>query len=221
MGTWGIVPFWISYVLMPGATFCLAQGGAQLVFDWHWHGLTLVDIPRSQRIGWAVTRHLLLSIALVLGMLNILTRNYLPVGFFAAGLWWLAAAAICVSSVWIWVRRRPEAGWGAILFAYAFALALSTHAVFVLLLALGRFYQPIEGAARFPLLETGVVVLNVVPDLFVLLPAVCLDMRDLDALRGFRFAWHRPPHAEQAQPHETHELRRRRTPPPPPTREVV
>lgn len=209
MGTWGAIPFWISYELLPGATFCLAEAGAQLVFDWHWHGVVPGDIPRSQRLGWAVARHLLLSIALVLGMFNILTRSYLPVGYFAAGLWWLAAAAIAVGSVWIWIRRRRSngVGVGALAFAYAFVLAISVQAVFVLLLAFGRFHHPPEDAARFPLLETGVVVLNVVPDLLVLLPAVSLDMRNLDALRGFRFAWHTPSAAATPM-HETIELRR-------------
>ncbi|KLT42159.1 hypothetical protein CC85DRAFT_285751 [Cutaneotrichosporon oleaginosum] len=218
MGTWGIVPFWISYVLMPGATFCLAESGAQLVFDWHWHGVAPGDIPRSQRLGWAVPRHLLLSVALVLGMFNIVTRNYIPLGYLAAGIWWFAAAAMAVGSVWIWVcrRRTDPVGVGALLFAWAFTIALSAQAVFVLFLALGRFRQPAEALAAFPLLERGVVTLNVVPDLLVLLPAVSLDMRDLDALRGFRFAWHETSGVAACEPHETHEMRRRRTPPPPP-----
>ncbi|BEJ11930.1 hypothetical protein CspHIS471_0203900 [Cutaneotrichosporon sp. HIS471] len=203
MDGWSPVPFWISYELLPGATFCLAQAGAQLVFDWHWHGLTPSDIPRSQRIGWAITRHLLLSIALVLSMFNILTRGYIPLGYFASGLWWLSAAAIAIASVWIW-RRRAGTGVGALVFAFAFALAVSGQATFVFLLTMGRFYYPQERAAGFPLLEKGVVILNVVPDMLVLLPAVALDLRDLDNLRGFRFVWHKSP---TSQLHETYELR--------------
>ncbi|GMK54259.1 hypothetical protein CspeluHIS016_0108450 [Cutaneotrichosporon spelunceum] len=219
MQTWGPVPFWISYELTPAATFCLAQAGAQLLFDWHWHGLTHADIPRPQRLGWTVTRHLLLSLALVLSMLNIVTRNYIPLGYVAAALWWACAAALACGSVWIWLRRRSrvcigrgvgvtglggvgslgevagigdesdraQAGIGALLLSHLFALALSAQAVFVLLLALGRFYHPQDAAASLPLREAGVVALNVVPDLLVLLPAVAVDMRDLDNLAAFRF----------------------------------
>ncbi|BEI81392.1 hypothetical protein CcaverHIS002_0205520 [Cutaneotrichosporon cavernicola] len=219
MDGWGAVPFWISYELLPAATFCLAQAGAQLVFDWHWHGLSPSDIPRSQRLGWAITRHLLLSIALVLSMFNILTRGYIPLGYFAAGLWWLSAAAIAIASVWIWRRRAGTAGVGALLFAFAFALAVSGQTTFVFLLTTGRFYYPQERAAGFPLLEKGVVVLNVVPDMLVLLPAVALDMRDLDDLRRFRFVWHKSPTAPHPphEPYETHELRHH----PPPERQCA
>lgn len=216
MDTWSEIPFWMSYIILPGATFCLAEAGAQLVFDWHSHDLSFPDIPRSQRLGWAVTRHLWLSIAFVLAMFNILTRGYLPVGYVASGLFWVTAATIAIGAVWIWARRRranPQSvGVGALLFSLAFALALAGQSVFILLLAFGR-YRPVEDGQRFPLLETGVVVLNVVPDLLVLLPAIALDMGDLDALRPFRFSWHKGVPAA-----EVVELRRRRTPPPPPSR---
>lgn len=202
MNFWSEVPFWISYILMPGATFCLAEAGAQLVFDWHWHSISQTEIPRSQRLGWAVTRHLWLSIAFVLAMINILARSYMPIGYFAAGLFWLAALAIAIFATWIWVVRRkanPSAvGVGALLFAMAFAFALAGQSIFILFLAFGR-YQPTEAEQRWPLLEVGVVTLNVLPDLLVLLPAIAFDTGDLDALRPFKFNWHKEP-APRQQP---------------------
>lgn len=223
MDTWPQVPLSISYVLMAGAVFCLAQAGSQLVFDWHWLGLDLLDVPKAQRLAWAVTRHLLLSIALVLGLFNVLTRNYIPIGYLSAGIFWLIAAALAIGATWIWVRRRRDApdavGVGALLFALSFTVAIAAEAVYIFLFALGE-YRPLNELHRWPLTEAGVIVLQFAPDLLVLLPAAAFDMADLDAIRPFRFIWHREnaPQPTLQHEHETVELRRRRTPPPPPIR---